>query len=101
MITGCGVVGGSSVNVVEPSGRRQNGRMTTVMWEVRAAEGRLAELVAFVDAHTDPSALLFRSAEPDPRVVVIDPTGQGVVDVPTDLVARPPHAWPFEAVQRA
>jgi hypothetical protein len=70
------------------------------MWEVRAAEGRLNELVAFVDAHTDPSALIFRSGEPDPRVVVIDPTGQGVVDVPFELVARAPHAWPFEPVAR-
>jgi hypothetical protein len=75
--------------------------MTTVMWEVRAADGRLAELVAYVDQHTDPDALIFRSADPDPRVVVIDPTGRGVADVPAELVARAPHAWPFEQVQRA
>jgi hypothetical protein len=75
--------------------------VTTLMWEVRAADGRLDELVAYVDAHTDPAALIFRSAEPDPRVVVIDPAGRGVADVPSDLVARAPHVWPFEAVQRA
>jgi hypothetical protein len=74
--------------------------MTTLMWEVRAAEGRIDDLVDYVDARTDPTALIFRSAEPDPRVVVIDPTGRGVGDVPADLVARPPHVWPFELVQR-
>jgi hypothetical protein len=75
--------------------------MTTLMWEVRAADGRLDDLVTYVNQHADPSALVFRSAEPDPRVVVIDPTGQGVDDVPAELVARPPHAWPFEAVPRS
>lgn len=72
----------------------------TLMWEVRAAAGRLDDLVAYVDGHADPGASIFRSAEPDPRVVVIDPSGQGISDVPDELVARPPHAWPFEAVQR-
>jgi hypothetical protein len=72
----------------------------TLMWEVRAAPGRLEELVAFVDAHADPSAQVFRAGGPDPRVVVIDPTGRGVADVPAELVARAPHAWPFEAVRR-
>jgi hypothetical protein len=71
-----------------------------LMWEVRAAPGRVDELLAFVLAHADPSAQVYRSAGPEPRVVVIDPTGQGVADVPADLVARPAHEWPFEAVQR-
>ncbi|SDI97882.1 hypothetical protein SAMN05444157_1106 [Frankineae bacterium MT45] len=70
------------------------------MWEVRAAEGRLGELVEFVAANADPSAQVYRSAQGEGRVVVIDPTGRGVSDVPPELVARPPHAWPFEPVQR-
>ena len=71
-----------------------------LMWEVRAAEGRLDDLVAFVAAAADPSAQVFRSDAPDPRVVVLDPSGHGLSDVPAELVARPPHAWTFEAVAR-
>ncbi len=71
----------------------------TLMWEVRAAPGRLDDLVAFVCAAAVPSAQVFRADGP-PRVVVIDPTGRGVDAVPADLVARPPHSWPFEAVPR-
>lgn len=74
--------------------------MNTVMWEVRAADGRLDELVRYVSEHADPAALIYRSAGTEPRVVVIDPTGTGIADVPADLVARPPHAWPFDAVPR-
>jgi hypothetical protein len=74
--------------------------MATLMWEVQAAAGRLDELVSYVDAHADPAATIFRSAEPDPRVVLIDPTGRGLADVPAELIARPPHSWPFESVER-
>ncbi len=70
------------------------------MWEVRAAPGRADELVAFVLAAADPAAQVYRSAGPEPRVVVIDPTGRGIPDVPDGLVARPPHAWPFEEIAR-
>jgi hypothetical protein len=72
----------------------------TLMWEVRAAPGRLDELVAFVDAHADPAAQVYRADGPDPRVVVIDPSGRGVPDVPPELIARPAHGWRFEAVPR-
>jgi hypothetical protein len=80
------------------------------MWEVRAAEGRLDELVAYVAANADPAAQVYRAggaagaAGPggsDARVVVIDPTGTGLADVPAELVARPPHAWAFEEVPRS
>ena len=74
--------------------------MTTLMWEARAAEGRLDELVAYVVAHADPVAHLYRAHGADARVVVIDPTGRGIPDVPADLVARPPHAWAFEKIRR-
>jgi hypothetical protein len=70
------------------------------MWEVRVAPGRLDELVAYVLRHADPAAQIFRADGPQPRVVVIDPTGQGVPAVPGELVARPPHQWEFEAVAR-
>ena len=72
--------------------------MTTTMWEAKAAPDRADELVAFVLHHADPEAEVFRSA--DHRVVVIDPTGRGVAEVPGELVARPPHVWSFERVSR-
>lgn len=72
----------------------------TLMWEVRAAAGRLDDLVCYVSAHADPSAQVFRSDGADPRVVVIDPTGRGVADVPPGLLARPPHEWHFDPVLR-
>jgi hypothetical protein len=72
--------------------------MTTLMWEAKAAPGRVDDLVAHVLEHADPTADVYRSD--DDRVVVIDPTGRGVLDVPADLVARAPHAWPFTAVPR-
>jgi hypothetical protein len=70
------------------------------MWEVRAADGRLADLVAYASAHADPAAQVFRSDGTDPRVVLIDPTCRGLPDVPDELIARPPHEWHFEAVTR-
>ncbi|MCW2494083.1 hypothetical protein [Jatrophihabitans sp.] len=73
---------------------------SVLMWEVRAAEGRLDELVEAVRQRADPAAQLFRSAEPDERVVVIDPTHRGVPDLPPELVARPPHEWVFDTVGR-
>jgi hypothetical protein len=72
----------------------------TLMWEARANDGRLAELVAFVIAHADPSAQVYRSGGAEPRVVVIDPSERGVPGVPPDLLARPPHEWSFEPVER-
>jgi hypothetical protein len=71
-----------------------------LMWEVRAAPGRIDDLVAFLDAAADPAAQLYRAGDPDPRVVLIDPTGRGIADVPADLIARPAHSWTFEPVTR-
>lgn len=62
--------------------------------------GRLDELVRHVRAHTDSSAQIYRADDPDPRVVVIDPTGSGPAEVPGELLARTPHAWIFSAVSR-
>ncbi len=69
----------------------------SVMWEAKAAEGRVDELVAHVLASADPAAQVFRNAS---RVVVVDPTDRGVADVPAELVARPPHVWRFDPVPR-
>jgi hypothetical protein len=71
------------------------------MWEARAADGRLAELVAWVDATADREALIFRADDAAPRVVLIDPTGRGLPDAPADLLARPAHQWTFEPVTRS
>lgn len=71
----------------------------TRMWEVRAAEGRLDDLVAFVLAAAGPEAQVYRSGPPDPRVVVIDDAAAPVPDPPADLVARPPHHWEFHRVR--
>jgi hypothetical protein len=73
--------------------------MPTLMWEGRAAEGRLDELVVHVLTHADPAAQVYRSTDPEPRVVLIDPSGRGIEDVPADLVARPPHQWRFEPLR--
>jgi hypothetical protein len=73
-----------------------------VMWEVRAADGRLDELVRHVDRHAPPDARIYRADGPDPRVVVIapDPGNRRLLDVPDGLVARAPHSWHFDEVTR-
>ncbi len=68
------------------------------MWEAKAAPGRLDDLLVHVNGAADPAARIYRSA--DDRVVVIDPAGRGVADVPGELVARPPHVWRFDEVER-
>jgi MoxR-like ATPase len=72
------------------------------MWEVRAADGQLAELLAWLLPRLDAGAQIYRSAAGEPRVVVIDPTGTAdtrLADVPAGLIARPAHAWNFEPVR--
>jgi hypothetical protein len=77
----------------------------TVMWEVRAAPGRLADLVGWVHASAVPRLLeqpgcrrveVYDAA--DERVVVISrftgPVGR-LADPPADLLRRPAHAWSF------
>jgi hypothetical protein len=68
------------------------------MWEAKAAPGRADDLLERVLAHADPAADVYRSA--DGRVVVIDPTGRGLPELPAELMARPPHGWRFEHVPR-
>ena len=76
--------------------------MATVMWEVRAVPGRLAELQEWVLARVDPQARVYRSERGEPRLVVIDGTGRAgeqLAEVPAELAARPGHAWSFEPVR--
>jgi hypothetical protein len=73
--------------------------MTVLMWEVRAADGRLDDLLAHLVANADPAAAIYRSADGESRVVLIDPTGRGVPSVPGQLIDRPPHAWSFDQVR--
>jgi hypothetical protein len=68
------------------------------MWEAKAADGRAAELLAWVVEHAHPAAEVYRSG--DGRVVVIDATDTALPDPPSDFVARPPHAWHFTPVER-
>jgi len=75
--------------------------MTVTMWEVRAADGHLEQLLAWLLPRLAESAQVYRSAAGEPRVVVLDPTGEvteRLAGVPAGLVARPAHAWQFEAV---
>ncbi len=91
----------SSLDIPADSALAITGRPgVTLMWEVRAADGRLDELVAWVVAHAGASASIYRSDDGEPRVVVIDPTGAGLPDPPPSLVVRPPHVWPFTPVER-
>lgn len=69
----------------------------TVMWEAKAVTGRDAELLEYALEHAAAEAQVYRGG--DGRVVVIDPTGTGLPDAPADLMARPPHAWPFHRVR--
>jgi hypothetical protein len=70
----------------------------TLMWEARAVAERAGELLRWALEVAPPGAEVYRGA--DGRVVVIDATGLGLPDVPDGLLARPPHVWPFERVER-
>ena len=74
---------------------------SVTMWEVRAADGQVEQLLAWLLPRLAASAQVYRGAAGGPRVVVLDPTGEvtdRLAGVPADLVARPAHAWQFEPV---
>jgi hypothetical protein len=76
--------------------------MATTMWEIRAAGGRLDELLEWVLGRVDPSARVYRSNTGEERMVVIDSTGQAgrqLADPPAELIARPGHVWEFSPVR--
>lgn len=70
-----------------------------LMWEVRATESRLAELVEWLRTHAHTDAQIFRSDEQS-RVVVIAENLDAIADVPGELLARPAQLWPFDRVHR-
>jgi hypothetical protein len=79
-----------------------NDPQPVTMWEARAADGQLDELLAWVSWRMDPAAQVYRSRAGDPRLVVIDPSGtaaEALAQPPAHLLARPPHAWNFEEVR--
>jgi hypothetical protein len=63
------------------------------MWEAVAAAGRRDDLARWALA-TFPGADVYVSA--DDRVVVVTDDEAPPPDPPVGLVARAPHAWPFE-----
>jgi hypothetical protein len=69
------------------------------MWEVRAAEGRLDELVAYAIKNADPAAEIYAANDPA-RLVLIDPSGRGLPDVPAEFVGRTPNEWQFRKLAR-
>jgi hypothetical protein len=79
----------------------------TLMWEVRAAPGRLAELLAWIDREIVPATRNRREvsvyqAEADERAVVIarfDGEPGELPEPPDELVQRPVHQWPFRLVR--
>jgi hypothetical protein len=68
--------------------------VTITMWEVRAAPGRLDDLIAYV-RNEIPAATLYRGED---RLVAIYDAGTAAPEPPAELVARAPHAWDFERV---
>jgi hypothetical protein len=69
------------------------------MWEVRAAEGRLDDLLAYAMQNADSAAEIYAANDPD-RLVLIDPSGRGLPDVPAEFVARAPNEWQFRKLAR-
>jgi len=88
-----------------PGAFREFGGHDTVMWEVRAAPNRLAELVVWVREAAVPDLLgqdgcqlvdVFDAS--DERVVVIarfDGPAARLPEPPAELLRRPAHTWPF------
>jgi hypothetical protein len=82
-----------------------DGHADTLMWEARAAEGRLGELMAWVDEHAAPAlrrspgllaADLYTAS--DDRVVVIARfrgARARLPEPPRELLRREPHQWSF------
>jgi ABC-type Fe3+-hydroxamate transport system substrate-binding protein len=76
--------------------------MPATMWEVRGVEDRFEELLAWVLERVDPATQVYRSSDGQPRVVVIDPSGQAsqtLAGVPSEFIARPAHSWNFDQVR--
>jgi hypothetical protein len=64
------------------------------MWESKASDGRLDDLLAWVVEVVGPEAEVYASSD---RVVVLSSVAPP--EPPAHLVARPPHSWPFTRVR--
>ncbi len=86
---------------VGDTGRR---RVRVLMWEAKGdADGLIAWWRAQVepllaDAAGGATAELFRSADRVVALVRFSGERVSVPEPPQELVARPPHVWPFEIV---
>jgi hypothetical protein len=75
--------------------------MRVLMWEAKGdADGLIAWWRGSVEPGLpeDASAQLFRSADRVVALLRFSGDRVRVPDPPEELCARPPHAWPFEAV---
>jgi hypothetical protein len=71
-----------------------------VMWEARAADGRVAELAEWAGRWAGAQAagaVEVYLGEPD-RVVVVHAAEVGLPAPPAELLARAPHSWAFRRV---
>jgi len=80
-----------------------------LMWEVRAAEGRLDDLLAWIEGNVVAflghqqgcrAVDVYRS-DADRAVVIahFDAEPADLPEPPEELLARPVHQWPFELVR--
>jgi hypothetical protein len=93
-----------SVETAEDRGGERH-RHDTVMWEVRAAPTRVADVVAWAHGVAVPELLARRGClqvevfdAEDERVVVIarfDGPAARLPEPPADLLRRPAHSWSF------
>jgi hypothetical protein len=98
----------TSAGTADHDGSADRHEHDTVMWEVRAAPTRLADVVAWAHGVAIPALLeekgclrvdVFDAA--DERVVVIarfDGPAARLPEPPADLLRRPPHTWSFRHV---
>ena len=78
-----------------------NGQQGWVMWEARAAVGRISELLGWVLEEAAEPAQVYTSED---RVVVIYPANASVTTAalakaPPKLLTRPAYEWEFERVR--
>jgi hypothetical protein len=74
--------------------------VTTRMWEVRAADGRVEDLLRWaLEAVADRPAEVYRGAGSDAgRVVVLLADGSDLPEPPAGLAARRAGSWLFDRV---
>ncbi|MBA8824541.1 hypothetical protein FHX42_001888 [Saccharopolyspora lacisalsi] len=84
----------------------------TLMWEARAAEGRIDELVEWLDNEAVPylreqadcrGVHVYRSEQDEEQRAVVlahfDGEPARLPDPPEGLLHRDPHQWPFQRVR--